>query len=600
MADGETVRRVREGIAVAGAVVAPVAVVAGYALGRPEATAAGMVALLVAVVAGHPFVTYRDLLRDVSHRHRRGQVRAWTTLKVAGICVHLILLVAVGLLAIAVGSRLGLLDVGTFPAPMIEAALGTFTAGIVAGLAAIHHLSLRVRLHRREGPYRTVETLAGVGAAVAVVATSVIVGRAPVQLGPLTLTPADTPFLQLAAATLVGAAVYAARSAPTLSLLLVGEDEYYRGHTHMAREQSVAAPALAAIGLLMAFLVGATVLIVGLGDLAGAMTTDVTLTGLMLLFVGVAAAAGVTAAIFWRGGDEIPTFRAQPDRVRRRDELAIAASAMTAAIPAAIAIILWGGQSMLGIPPSAWLEVAALAILGGMAPAGYWFDRKIRRERALEERFPDLLRDLAASRRAGLTLEKAVRIASRGDYGELDPEIDRMADQLAWNVSFDEALARFADRVDTPLAQRSLALIQQADRAGGDVAGVLQAAARDAQEIKTLEAERRSSMGIYTAIIYVTFFVFLGVAAALFASFIPEIVSAVEQLGETGAGFAGIQLEVRTIAEYRTFYLTAALVQAIGNGIVAGKVETGYITSGLKHASVMVAITLVTFVFLLP
>lgn len=235
-----------------------------------------------------------------------------------------------------------------------------------------------------------------------------------------------------------------------------------------------------------------------------------------------------------------------------------------------------------------------------MTPAGVWFDRKIRRDQDLEERFPDLLRDLAASRQAGLTLEKAVRIASRGDYGELDPEIDRMADQLAWNVSFQEALQRFSDRVDTPLVRRSLALIEQADRAGGDVAGVLHAAARDAQEIKTLERERRASMGIYTAIIYVTFFVFLGVAAALFVSFVPEIIAAVEGLGEAGTGFAGLDLQVRTIHEYRTFYMTAALVQAVGNGIVAGKIETGHLTSGLKHAAIMVTITVVTFVLLLP
>lgn len=601
MAEGARARTIREGVAVAGAVLSPVAVVAGYALKLPAATAVGVVALVIAAVAGRPLVTYRELLGDVSDRSRRAQIRAWTALKVLGILVHLILLAAIGLLAVAVGSRVGLLDVGTFPAATIRDALGVFTAAIVAGLALIHHLSMRVRLHRSSGRYRTLETYASAGAAVLVAAMAVVVASTSAQLGVLALSPTDAPFLQLAAAVLVGAGVYAARSAPTLGLLMVGEEEYYRGHTHLDRERSVVVPALAATGLLMAFLVAATVLIVGLGDLAGAITADVTLLGLVLIFVVIAVAAGATAAVFWRGGgEETPTYRARPDQVQRRDALVLAASGLGASIPAAIAVLLFTGRPVLGIPTSAALDVAAVAILVGIGPPGVWFDRKIRRERALEERFPDLLRDLAASRRAGLTLEKAVRIASRGDYGALDPEIDRMADQLAWNVSFGEALERFADRVDTPLAQRSLALIQQADRAGGDVAGVLQAAARDAQEIKTLEAERHSSMGIYTAIIYVTFFVFLGVAAALFASFIPEIVNAVEQLGDAGTGFAGIQLEVRTIAEYRMFYLTAALVQALGNGIVAGKVETGHLTSGLKHAAVMVAITLVVFVFLLP
>ena len=49
------------------------------------------------------------------------------------------------------------------------------------------------------------------------------------------------------------------------------------------------------------------------------------------------------------------------------------------------------------------------------------------------------LRDVAASHRGGLTLTASVQIAAKGEYGELTPEIRKMADQLSWNVPFNEA-----------------------------------------------------------------------------------------------------------------------------------------------------------------
>lgn len=325
--EAETRRRIREAVAVVGVLAAPLAVVAGYLSARPLAVLGGLVALLVAVVAGRRLVTYEDLLRDVSHRGRSTQVRAWTILKIVGILVHLILLAAVVLLSVATGSRLGIVDIGTFPADTTRVALGTFTAAVVGGLALTHHLSMRVRLRRGSGGYRTLQVLASVGAAVAVTVLAFLVGEATVRLGPLTLTATDVPFLQLAAAALAGAAVFSARAPPTLGLLVVGEEEYYRGHTHLSRQRSIAAPALTAVGLLMVFLVGAMALIVGLSDLVGAVTGDLLVTGLVAALVAVAVAAIAAALVFWEGAEETPTYRAAPDRAKRRDTLAIATSA---------------------------------------------------------------------------------------------------------------------------------------------------------------------------------------------------------------------------------------------------------------------------------
>ena len=49
------------------------------------------------------------------------------------------------------------------------------------------------------------------------------------------------------------------------------------------------------------------------------------------------------------------------------------------------------------------------------------------RVRKIDDRFPDFVRDLAESRRAGMTFTKAIIYASKGNYGLLTPEIQNIA-----------------------------------------------------------------------------------------------------------------------------------------------------------------------------
>jgi flagellar protein FlaJ len=292
-------------------------------------------------------------------------------------------------------------------------------------------------------------------------------------------------------------------------------------------------------------------------------------------------------------------------RVHREGRVRIAAlvlAGFAAAALAAVSLVLFLGKPLPGLPNDRWIDILALAFLLGAGPYGFMANARIRRRRALEERFPDFLRDLATSQRSGLTLPTAVAVAARGEYGELTPDIQRMADQLAWNVPFRDALDDFARRVDTPLVARAASLINEASRAGGHVADVLMAAARDAREINALENDRRSTMVMYTIITYVAFLVFLGVVGVLYGTFIPHLVSATSGLsGSTASARVGaLQVSSLTLSEYRTFYFVAAFAAAIGNGLVAGVIETGHAVAGLRHSFAMVIITVLLFALFLP
>lgn len=293
-------------------------------------------------------------------------------------------------------------------------------------------------------------------------------------------------------------------------------------------------------------------------------------------------------------GERLYRVSVDPEQKRRR--VILGSSAAITALFVVLATLLYTDRDVAGLARERWLDFACFAIFAGLGPYGYLAGRELTRKRRLEARFPDFLRDIAVARRSGLTLAGAVQVAARGDYGELTPHVRRMADQIAWNVTFNEALQHFSARVRTSLITRTVLLIEEASRAGGSVTDVIMAAARDAREAKNLEEERRVSMGLYVAIIYITFFVFLGVVVVMQNSFIPEILAAGDASMEAArAGVGNLAFSGVTLTDYRTFYFVAALAQGLGNGLVAGVIENGQATSGLRHSVAMALIAWLVF-----
>jgi len=250
--------------------------------------------------------------------------------------------------------------------------------------------------------------------------------------------------------------------------------------------------------------------------------------------------------------------------------------------------------ALASLPASRGMDLLALGFLVGVGPAAFrhWIER--RRLWKLDERLPDLLSDLAALHKAGLTLPAALLTTAKGDYGPLSPEVRMAADQVRWNIPVLTVVESLRKRLGTPIADRTLTVILEAGRTGGNLPEVMEIAAKNARSFVQLREQRVREMGLYTIIIYVASFVFIGVALALHFIFVPKMV---EAFG-TGAGASlGLASGLPTPDEFRGLFYSAALVQAFGNGLVGGLMSEGRSLAGLRHAWFMVAATALAFAF---
>ncbi|SFR40290.1 MULTISPECIES: type II secretion system F family protein [Halorubrum] len=250
--------------------------------------------------------------------------------------------------------------------------------------------------------------------------------------------------------------------------------------------------------------------------------------------------------------------------------------------------------------------VAATAFALAAYAVAYEFGK--RRVRRIESAVPDFLDRLASVNEAGTAVVGSVRRVADSNLEALTADLRRTRRDVDWGADVATALRRLERRVRSPMMSRAVALVTNAMRASGDVGPVLRIAADESRATWSLRRERRQVMLTYLIVIYISFFVFLGIIAALSVSFIPAIeTAAVPETGGgslpaagTGAslGGGGITDGIAEInaAAYEQLFFHAATVQAICSGLVAGQLGEGSVRDGVKHVVALLALTLVSFV----
>lgn len=246
--------------------------------------------------------------------------------------------------------------------------------------------------------------------------------------------------------------------------------------------------------------------------------------------------------------------------------------------------------------PLMFLNWFAIGLFFALFPASWYRDLHHKKIQAVEEKFPDFLRDLAEYWKGGLSMTLSVRTLANSEYGALNDEIQKMADQISWGVAFQDVLDMFAARVGTPLIKRAVSLINEANKAGGKISDILVTAANDTREIKFLEAERKRAISSYIAVIWTSFMVFLGVIVVLARVFIPAIASSNSTSGQ-GSNIGNMEIRAIDPLFFLTVFFYGVCMQAVGNGAMAGLMATGRFTTGFKHAGMMIVVALFLFNF---
>ncbi|OGI12119.1 hypothetical protein A3K64_02165 [Candidatus Micrarchaeota archaeon RBG_16_36_9] len=275
-------------------------------------------------------------------------------------------------------------------------------------------------------------------------------------------------------------------------------------------------------------------------------------------------------------------------------------------------IILWiMGFGLMSLP-------IGLGIGGAVIIFTYLFFMLVADSRAnqIETVLPDALQLISANVRAGMTIDRAIWLSARPEFGVLEEEIKMVGARTMGGKPLKLALTEMTKTIKSSILDRTIKLLLEGIESGGELAHLLEEVASNVRTTQTLKKEIKSSVMTYSI-----FILFAAVIAApfLFSISIFFVDTMVNLWGTANLGTAmtastmgmgsmfskakGPQISVD---ELFWFSVVTLLVSSFFGSLIIGLIQTGKEKNGLKLIPLMagasitiliIALTIVKMLF---
>ncbi len=216
-----------------------------------------------------------------------------------------------------------------------------------------------------------------------------------------------------------------------------------------------------------------------------------------------------------------------------------------------------------------------------------------KKEQEISESFLEFTRNLAESVATGTPVSKSIINMRKKNYGELTHHVEKLANQISLGIPIGKAFETFASDVGSKVVSRAIALIREAERAGGEIDYILESVAKSISEVDKLKKERKAA--IYSLVVqgYIIYFIFIGImlimqfhilplaaSAGTFGKFtVSDLTSLPSSADNNVAG-----LDVQSLSRP---FLILLIAQGLLAGFTIGKLAEGNIKAGIKHSFIL-------------
>ncbi len=229
-----------------------------------------------------------------------------------------------------------------------------------------------------------------------------------------------------------------------------------------------------------------------------------------------------------------------------------------------------------------------------------------RRTSSVEKVLPDVLTMISQNMIAGMTTYNALWVAARPEFGPLAVEIQTVARETLSGESFENALISMSDRIKSYKLSRSVKLMVQGMRSGGELPTVLQEIANDIRTEQNLFRRMRSETTSQT--MFILFALLIG-APLLFAASLQFVTIFSTIFSETGISTASSTLtphtgiisiqELPISPDFFWKYAVITLgISGLFGALLIGLIRTGKLSAGVPLIIILIPLAIIIFVVL--
>jgi flagellar protein FlaJ len=218
------------------------------------------------------------------------------------------------------------------------------------------------------------------------------------------------------------------------------------------------------------------------------------------------------------------------------------------------------------------------------------------RTRFIEEMIPDFLRLLSSNIRSGFTIDKALLLSARPEFGQLEKEIRQAAKETISGESTENALRRLVKKFNSDSLKRSIDLLTEGILKGGNLPDLLDNLAEDLRQIKTLRKEVKAIVMMYVIFIFFA----AGIGAPLLYSVSGFLVSSMGQIGgqmqekPIPGNIPFVEFNIAQVDPgFLDFYaMLSILITSVFGSMLIGLVQEGKERAGIKFLPILLFLSL--------
>lgn len=221
----------------------------------------------------------------------------------------------------------------------------------------------------------------------------------------------------------------------------------------------------------------------------------------------------------------------------------------------------------------------AIALFIATAPAAMVHNKLSSKKASTEKGINNFLRDLTEVRKTGLSPERCIESLADRDYGEFSKELRKISSEISWGLPVRRVIMDFLKRTKSWMTQIVMFLLVETIDVGGGTIAMIEALARFNNMTQEVDKEKKMAVRPYVMMPYFA-------SIMLVATTIMMITFTGTTAGLTGAN------STKNLGEIVTTFTTASVFHSYLIGLVAGKISEESISSGFKHAAILVVVAI--------
>ncbi len=217
----------------------------------------------------------------------------------------------------------------------------------------------------------------------------------------------------------------------------------------------------------------------------------------------------------------------------------------------------------------------------------------------VEDIIPDALHLISSNLRSGLTIDQALILSARPEFGPLQRDIYKVGKDITLGIPIEKALTEFGNKIKSEKLQKTIQLVITGLKSGGELSSLLEETAENLRQQNIVEQKIRSSVAMY--------FIFIFTAVAIggpilfsLSSFLIDILTKVlneVNLAENLKTALPISLgQISLSTDFVIMFSVISLVTtSILSSLVLGLIVKGKERAGTKYIPILILITIVVF-----